>query len=788
MHSSEMKVAWRSFRKNGFHSAVSFFGLAFGLACCLLLILWIRDELSFDRFHAKADRIIRLESSEIRDGSEDRMALTPAPLAPALLAEFPEVEKAVRIGSNGFQVAYGNRQFLEEIFFADPSILEVFDLPLVKGDARTALSDRSKILLSEDAARKYFAGDDPIGKILTTKDYRPFTVAGVFRDIPSQSHIDFDFLGQFEGYAGRTLNQWGIYNYYTYLLMKPGFPWSAFLAKLPSFVKTYQSNIPPAIKFRYEIQPLTRIHLYGRSRGEIEVNGRAATIFIFSAVALLILLIACFNYINFAMARYASRMREVGVRKAVGADRRDVALQFLRESVFTSLAALAAAFLLAEILLPAFSALTAKPFSANFLRYPGLLAAGLGLGILTGIVAGSYPAFILSAAPPAQVLKGTAGGRLRAAAVRNGLVVVQFSATIVFLIGALVIARQMRFVRTMDLGLDKERVLALPVQDETALARFDVLEDEVRKLPGVAGAAASSFRPGPGVWRQNYWREGMGPNEYPSIAWLAVDASFCRTLGISLAAGRDFSPERGADIGTAYLINEAAVRALGWSSPEETIGRPFKIVDRGTIIGVVKNFHFDSLHKEVEPLVLCIFKPGLENLYVRLRPGSIAGTLAGIKRVFAEMAPRQEFAFAFLDEEFDNLYKADARLGRVFAAVAGAAIVIAGLGLLGLAAYAARCRTREIGVRKILGASSGRLTAMMTGDFLRWILAANVIAWPLAYFAMNRWLRNFAFRAPFGLWIPLAAGGLTAILAALAVGVQALRAARANPADALRYE
>ena len=536
------------------------------------------------------------------------------------------------------------------------------------------------------------------------------------------------------------------------------------------------------------LQPLTRIHLYGRARGEIEVNGGAASISVFSAIALLILLIACFNHIQFALAQYASRMREVGVRKAVGASRRDLAFQFLRESVLISLAALALAFVMAELLLPAFSALSAKSFSAGFLRQPGLLTAGLGLGLLTGIIAGSYPAFVLSSAPPALVLKGTVGGKPRRAAVRNGLVVVQFAASIVFLIGTLVIARQMRFVRTMDLGLDKERVIALPVQDESALDRIETLAENVGRLPGVASAAAASFRPGPSVWRQNYWREGMGANEYPTIAWLAVDAGFCATLDIDLAAGRDFSRERPSDRGAAYLLNEAAVRELGWVSPEAAVGQAFKIVDKGTIIGVVKDFHFDSLHKDVEPLALCIYKPGLENLYVRLRPGSIAATLENIRGVFREMAPRQEFAYAFLDEEFDNLYLADARLGRVFAAAAAAAIVIAGLGLLGLAALVARYRTKEIGIRKILGASSVRLIAMMTGDFLRWILVADVLAMPVAIFAMSRWLQNFAFRAPIGPWIPLAAAGLTLGLAMLAVGAQALMASRANPADSLHYE
>ncbi|MDH4197509.1 MAG: ABC transporter permease [Candidatus Aminicenantes bacterium] len=788
MLTSDLKIAWRSLRKNSAFSSISIFGLAFGLACCLLLLLWLRDELSYDRFHARADRIFRVEHSDFRDGRDIRIARTSAPLGPALRAEFPEIERTVRFGSNGFQVAYENRRFRERIFFADPEVFEVFDFPLVKGDPRAALSGPSNILISEDAARKYFGEKDPVGKTLVVKDYRDFTITGVFRTIPAQSHIHFDFLGQFAGYAGRTVAQWGIYNYYTYVLTKPGFGPADLQAKFPAFIRKYQGNIPAEARFRYELQALTRIHLRGRARGEIEANGQSGTISIFSAVVLFILLIACFNYVNFATAQYASRMREVGVRKAVGAGRREVAFQFLRESLFTSLIALAAAFLLAEILLPVFSALTAKTFSANFLHYPDILAAGLGLGLLTGLIAGSYPALFLSSAPPVLVLKGTIQGKPRAAAVRNVLVAAQFVVSIIFLVGTIVIARQMHHIRTLDLGLDKDNVLIVPVQDESALARLAALEQEVGRLPGVAGVAASSFRPGPQVWRQNYWREGMAENEFPMIAWMAVDYGFIKTLGIEITAGRDFSRQFASDAGGAYILNDSAVRELGWASPEEAVGRAFKIVDKGTIVGVVRNFNFDSLHSEIESLALCVYEPGLENLYVRLRDEPMAETLAGIGRIWRDMAPRQEFSYAFLDDEYDGLYKAEVRLGRVFGSVTAASIIIAGLGLVGLAALAARYRTKEIGVRKVLGASTAGIVTLLSRDFLRWILAANIVAWPVAHYAMSRWLRNFAYRTPVSLWIFLTAGGLTLGLALLAVWGQSLKAARANPVESLRNE
>ncbi len=788
MIASDLKSAWRSLRKNGTFSVINLFGLAFGLACCLLLILWIRDELSFDRFHGKAGRIFRVESRDASGGGDARIAWTSAPLAPALQAEFPEVEKAVRFGRNSFRVSYQNRRFTETIFFADPDIFEVFDFPLLKGDAKTCLSGPSNILLSETAARKLFGAEDPIGRTLAVGGLGDMTVSGIFRNIPANSHIHFDFLSLFAGYAGRTITQWGMSNYYTYILTRPRFRQAAFEAKLPAFIKKRQPNVPAGSTFGYELQPLTRIHLHGRARGEIEANGQSSTIAIFSLVILFVLLVACFNHINFSTAQYTSRMREVGVRKAVGAGRREVAIQFLIESLVMSMIALAAAVLLAEILLPVFSTLTGKAFSANFLRHPDLLAAGLSLGILAGLLAGSYPALFLSSAPPAQVLKGAVQGRLKGAAVRNGLVVIQFAVAIAFLIGTIVIARQMHFARTMDLGLDKEHVLALPIRDESALAGLAGVEQEVAGLPGVTSVAAASFKPGPGVYHQNYWREGMNENEYPMMAWMAVDYDFVKTLGIKLAAGRDFSRDLASDAGEAYLINESAVRELGWAAPQDALGRAFKIGKKGTIVGVIKDFHFDSLHNAVEPLALNLYKPGLENLYVRVRGDKIPETLAGLKRIWLDMASRQEFAYSFLDDEFDALYSGEERLGRVFAAVTAASIVIAGLGLLGLAALAARCRTKEIGVRKVLGASTARVVTLLARDFSRWVLVANVLAWPVAYFAMSGWLRTFAYRTPLNFWMFLAACVLTFIVAVLAVSWQSLRAARANPAESLHYE
>lgn len=390
--------------------------------------------------------------------------------------------------------------------------------------------------------------------------------------------------------------------------------------------------------------------------------------------------------------------------------------------------------------------------------------------------------------PPVQVLKGVLQGKHRATAVRNGLVILQFAVSITFLTGTFVITRQMRFVRTMNLGFDKTNVLVIPVRDESALTRIDAMEHEISGLPEVVSVAATSFKPGSGVFRQNYWREGMDSSQHPMIAWISIDQGFLKTLGLKLEAGRDFSREYRSDSGQAYILNESAVKELGWPSPQEAIGKPFKIVDRGVIVGVVKNFNFNSLYSKIEPLVLCVYKPAFAFLYVRIRPGRIFEASTGLRKIWQDFALHQEFEYVFLDDELDTYYETDFRLGRIFTGVTAASILIAILGLLGLAALSARARTKEIGIRKILGASTAGIVRMLAFDFSRLALVANILAWPAAYYVMNRWLRSFAYRTPIGWWVFIAAGGLTFGIALLIVSWQSLSIVRTNPTKSLRYE
>ena len=786
LYRNYIRTAWRKARRQKIYTFINIAGMVVGLTCCLLLFLWIQDELSYDRFHAKADRIFRVEHALLSEGKDVRLALSPAPLAPALQAEFSGIERTVRLGENRFQVVYKNSVFVEPVFFADQDIFEVFTLPLVMGNPKTALQAPDSVVISEKARRRYFGEDDPIGKVLTFKEWKDFKVTGVFKDLPRNSHVHFDFLAPFRAYASRSLDKWGISNYHTYILAGRGFDPRSFAAGQAAFVRKYQGQtISPGLNFRYLLQPLTRIHLYSHSWGEIEANGDIGTLLVFSAVALLILLIACFNYINFASASYAARTREVGIRKANGAHKGQIIAQFLGESVLVSLLALIMACALAECLLPTFNSLVAKSLhlAALFdIRWIGVIIL---LTLTAGLMAGSYPALFLSSVPPGAALHGSGRLRLKASTFRNVLVIVQFAASTVFLIATLVIASQMGYVRDKRLGLDKEHVINVPLRNEIILKSLDAFKTELARNPSVLSVSASAYSPGRSPYNQNYWREGMSSNEYPAIRWIPVDHDFIRTLGLELAAGRDFSRDLPTDAGLAYILNETAAKEIWANSP---LGRTFKIVDKGTVIGIVKDFHYDSLHQKIEPLALYIYPPGYDVLAVRIRPGRTAEVLDFLGKKWAAFAPGTPFEYSFLDEAIDGLYQADKRLNRLFFAAAAASILVASLGLLGLAALATRRRTKEIGIRRVLGGSVTGISVQLSKEFLALVALANFIAWPVSYYALSKWLQGFAYRTALGAGPFLVSTLVGLMIALLMVGTQTVKAASANPAESLRFE
>jgi putative ABC transport system permease protein len=786
MLANYLKSAFRNIVKQKGFFFINTAGLAVGIGVCLLLYLWIIDEWSYDRYHEKTDRIYRVVSQSEFEGKIDRFANTPAPLAPAFLDEFPEIIKAVRFGANTWLVGYESKRFYQRVFFADPEVFEVFTFPLVKGDPKSALRAPFSLVISETLSRKYFGDDDPMGKTLTFDEERDFTITGVMKDVPANSHFHFDALGSFRTFSGKSLGAWGISNYKTYILVSERFSAKSLTAKMPDFIEKYKGREARLVyKQTFPLQPLTSIHLHSHLRLEFEPNREMTTISIFSLIALFVLLIACLNYVNLASARMARRAKEAGLRKIIGASRCQLVGQFLSESFLLACLGLGFAVALAEIFLPLFNSLSGKTLSFSTSGIPLLLIGLAGILLSVGVAAGLASALTLSSVEPVRAVKGVWRSGPRASRMRRFSVVTQFALSVVFLVATFTIFSQLNFMREKKLGFDKEQMINIPLLSREARERWALLKPEFLRLPGVRNVSASSFKPGGVLWYQNYWYEGLGESQFPMIRWIPVDHDFLKTFGIKLMVGRDFSEEIPSDLKTAYILNESAVQELGWNAP---LGKAFKIVDKGTVIGVIEDFHFESLHKKIEPMALCLYPEDYNFLSVRIRPGRLPALLDDLKRKWQELIPAQDFEYSFLDEDLDRLYKPEMRLGKTFAVVAGLAVLVACLGLFGLAAFTSEERTKEIGVRKVLGASVSQIYAMLCGEIMRGVLAANIIAWPVAVYFLRRWLQGFAYRVALNAWPFLGAAAVILGAALLTVTYQSLRAALADPVDSLKYE
>ncbi len=786
MFKNYLKIALRNIRKHKGYSFINITGLAIGVAACLLLFLWVQDELSYDRYHEKAKQIYRVVSQYESEGKTRRFAYTSAPVGPALMREFPEIEKAVRFGRNGFVVSYQNKRFMEQVYFTDPEIFDVFTLPLVKGNPENALKEPYSIIISEEMSLKYFGEDEPLGKIITLGERSDFKVTGVFEDIPQNSHFRFNFLGIFSDYASSHFSQWGISNYWTYILVSENFSPDEFEKKIPSFVEKYEGKESRYVyKASYPLQALTRIHLHSDLRGEIGPNSSIGTVYIFSTIAVFILLIACLNYINLSTARYALRAKEVGLRKVIGATRPQLIKQFLGETFLFSFIALPLSVMLAELFLPLFNSLSGKRLAVHYFDSI-FLVPGLAFIILcVGFASGIFPAFFISALKPVSALRGMLKASSKGSVLRKTLIVGQFAISILFLISTFIVFSQLNYMKNRNLGLDKEHVVTIPIYDKDVLGKLETIKNEFLQNSNVLSVSVSDFFPGKATMYQDYWYEGMSEGEYAMIRWFVVDHDFIETFGIELIAGRNFSKRFPSDVDRAYILNESAVKEIGWESP---VGKELEIMNKGPVIGVVKDFHFRPLHQKIEPAALYVYPKLFQYISVRIRPINVSRSLDFLKAKWQALVPRQTFQYSFLDEDFDKLYRAEMRLGQIFTVVTFLAIFIACLGLFGLAAFEALQRTKEMGIRKVLGASATGIIVLLSKEFTKWVLLANIIAWPVAYFAMSRWLQNFAYRINIGPWIFIQSAVLAFIVALLTVSYQAVKVSLANPVDTLRYE
>ncbi len=797
MFRNYLKIALRHIRKHKVYSFINIAGLAVGMGCCLLIFLFVRDELAFDRYHEKADRIFRLVDGFDVEGDQDEFyALSSAPFAPTLERELSQVEGAVRFfPRRGAMVTAGEMKAYEDnVFFADASVFRIFTHPLIKGDPDTALAEPNTLVVSERMASKYFGRHDPLNKTLRIND-RDFHVTGVMADWPRQSHFVADMLGsmktfeQVPGMRERYFENWVRHEFYTYLLLKDAAAAATVEAELPAFIEKHAAASVKEVlgaKLTARLQPLTAIHLRSHLQLELAANGDIKYVTAFSIIAVFILLIACVNFMNLATARSAARLKEVGLRKVVGASRAQLVRQFLGESFLFTALALALAVLIVVIALPAFNGLAGKALAPRDLQNAATAGSLLAILLLVGFVSGSYPALLISGLRPAGVLKGTGQGSSRKSLLRKVLVVGQFGVSIVLIIATAVVLDQLDYVRNRKLGFDKDHVVVIPVRESSMRTNVEAIKEDLKRNPDVIAATLGNGLPGGQLAGDSLDIVTNEGKKRVTVAMIYCDHDYISAMGMEILEGRDFSREMATDAKEAFIVNEAAVRVLGLAAPLETRLEWNDMA--GKVIGVVRDFQYQSLRQEIQPLVFHIAPVYAWVMAVRVRPDHIPGTLAYLERKWKDYDPGHPFEYRFLDETFDAVYRGEERLGRIFSLAAGLAIVIASLGLFGLALFTVEARTKEIGIRKVLGASLGKIAVLLTWEFLALVLLANAVAWPVAYLLMSRWLRNFAYRVDIGPWVFVLSAGAAFAIALLTISYQTLKAALADPVKSIRYE
>ena len=783
-------VAVRNLLRHRVYSAINILGLAVGMACCILILLFVLDEVSYDRFHEKADRIYRVLWDARYGDNEWTIPKGPIPVAEAL-ADLPEVERTVRMRRERRTLRHGREYVIEgDFFYVEEGFFDVFTAPFVEGDPETALRDPDAVVITEETARRYFRDQDPFGQPLELNDGTLLRVTGVVRGFPLQSHFHFDFLAPLRTLpiVERRQKDWGSATVYTYVVLREGTKASGVETKLREHVERrgLEKHFSRAGGYsRFLLQPLTDIHLRSHLELELEPTGDILNVYIFSLVAVFILLLACINFVNLSTARSTNRAREVGVRKVLGSQRAQLVRQFLVESSLYVALAVVLALGLSELGLPFLNGFVGKQLTTGSLSSPFAVLALGGIVTAVAVLAGMYPAFFLSSFWPVQVLRGRVAGRFGGDRLRNGLVVAQFCISIGMLIGTLVVHEQLRYMQHKRLGFDKEHVLV--VHGARSLGRqVAAFRERLGALAQVAVASVTEGLPGHRFDSTRFVPEQPANYEETSLTYVMVDEHYTEALGLRVVRGRNFAPGDFASDSTAFLINQSAASALGW---EEPVGKRMRLTGReGRVIGVVEDFHYGSLRHRVQPLVLPFLRWGRSYVAVRLQPGNVADAVSAVRQVWEKFAPHRPFAYSFLEGDYLRLYESEQRMARVFEVFSGLAIFIACLGLFGLASFTAQQRTKEIGIRKVLGATVENIVLLLSRDFARLVLIAFVVASPIAYYILDRWLQDFAYRIDIGWWVFAASGGLALFVALLTVSVQAIRAATANPVDALRYE
>jgi putative ABC transport system permease protein len=793
MISNYLKLALRNIKRHKIYSIISIMGLAIGMACCILVFLHVHHELSYDRYHQDGDRIFRIAQKIRKEAAELDTARVAAPLIPVVREGFPEVESAVR-----FQLATWDslvereetKYYEDWVMIAENDIFNVFTIPFIRGNPEKALDRPRTVVITERVAQRYFGHENPIGHTLKLWGNR-VEVTGVIADYPRNTHLKYDLITSLNGFERIwNLDNWGWTGFYACVKLKPNVEPKIFEEKIHHIADAYAKEKLDewGEDFSFYLQPISSIHLHSNLVSEIGSPGSPRDIAIFSIIGMLILLISCINFTNLATARAANRAKEVGVRKVVGAHRTQLTRQFLLESMLASFVSLLLSLLIVALALPFFNMLVGQNFERSDLFKPVLLLFLVGFSVCVGLMAGSYPAFVLSRFMAVKVLKGSRGHNPKGSLLRKALVVAQFSITIFLVIGTLTVSRQIDFMKNKHLGFDKHQKLIIPAQMKD---RYESVKNEFLNDPSVTGATACWNVPGHLANLIEARLVGETDEKTQSMNFYYVDSDFLPEYKIDMIAGRSFQKEVQTDIEDTFILNETAAKAFGFSSPKEAIGKRMYEGGSGgigTIIGVTRDFHYKGLQTKVEPLVLQWRPDFFSYLSLTVKTENLSQTLSFVEQKWNELQLGGLFTYFFLDEDFNRHYRSEENLGRLYTVLTLLAIFLSCLGLAGLSSFAAEQRTKEIGIRKILGASVSNILALLVREFTKWVFLANLIAWPVAYFIIDKWLQGFAYRTNLAIWIFGFSAAFALFIAVMTVSFQSIRAALTDPVNSLRYE
>ncbi|MBY0433906.1 MAG: ABC transporter permease [Cyclobacteriaceae bacterium] len=792
MLKSYLLIAIRSLRRNKLHASINIIGLAIGMACCILITLFVQFELNYDRQNKDADRIYRMAI-----GLEaNTWAISAFPIGRLLKDNFPEVEKFTRIKPSEIFVRNSANEIKnkEKVFFADSSVFDVLDVKLIKGDPATALAEINSMVLTPDKARAYFGDEDPMGKTLTLlNDKKEYKITGVFEPLPSNSHVHMQMMVSSDNMGpvrADSKEGWNyLTNHYTYLVLSKGTDYQAFAKKICAFMDKYQEVKPGDRPNDIRLQPLTSIHLYSNLGLEVEANGSMTTVYIMSAVAFFILIIACINFMNLTTAQSLKRAREVGIRKVVGSKKSQLVFQFLSESVVISFVSLVLATVILVVVIPTFNDVSGKEIVFNPIQNGFVLILFAAITFFVGVLAGTYPAFFLSSFKPTLVLKGNFVSNLKGQLMRKGLVVFQFAIAFVIMVGTYVIYSQLDFMLNKNMGFDREQILIIRLPKDSI---GDLtLKNEMLQLAGVQSVTRMGEVPGKMVWTGGFWYEGSPDNKAENLYHFSGDVDLLQTMNMKMKVGNYFAPDT-KQFEKEFVINERAAKHFGWK-PEEAIGKLINFGERGQdpgkVIGVIEDFHFKHLHDKIDPLIMYT-SPQYEGLFmaIKIKSSNLKEMVSAIENTWKATVPNYEFEYQFLDETFDKLFDQEKRLGQLFSIFSGLAIFVSCLGLFGLASFTMEQNKKSVAVRKVLGASVSNIVVMMSKDFLKLVLIGLVIAAPVAWYAMDKWLNGFAYNVGFTWVVFVYAAVAGALVAFGTVSYHSLKAATTNPVNSLKEQ